>query len=61
VSRQERLKSHEVENLVIALAGKYLQNSVFSFSGNFMKILPVLRPDITGQTNYYVYEPDSRF
>ena len=61
VSRQERLKSQEVENLVIALAGKYLQNSVFSFSGNFMKILPVLRPDITGQTNYYVYEPDSRF
>jgi hypothetical protein len=61
VSRQERLKSQEVENLVIALAGKYLQNSVFSFSGNTMKILPVLRPDIRGQASYYVYEPDSRF
>jgi hypothetical protein len=59
VPRQERLKSQEVENLVIALAGKYLQNSVFGFSGNNMKILPVLRPDIRGQTNYYVYEPAS--
>jgi len=61
VSRQDNLKSQEVENLIIALAGKYLQNSVFSFSGNIMKILPVLRPDIKGQANYYVYEPTSRY
>jgi hypothetical protein len=61
VSRQDNLKSQEVENLIIALAGKYLQNSVFSFSGNIMKILPVLRPDIRGQANYYVYEPTSRY
>jgi len=57
ISRQAHLKNEDVENLVIALAGKYLQNSVFSFSGNTMKILPVLRPDIRGQSTYYVYEP----
>jgi hypothetical protein len=61
VARQDTLKSQAVENLIIALAGKYLQNSVFSFSGNTMKILPVLRPDITGKANYFVYEPASRY
>ncbi len=57
VSRQAGIKNQDVENLVIALAGKYLQNSVFSFAGNTTKILPVLRPDIRGQASYYVYEP----
>lgn len=59
ISRQENLKNKEVENLIIALAGKYLQNSVFSFSGKTMKILPVLRPDIQGQATYYVHEPST--
>lgn len=61
VSRQENLKNQEVENLIIALAGKYLQNSVFSFSGKTMKILSVLRPDIQGQATYYVYEPSTNY
>ena len=55
VPRQPHLKANEVEDLVIALAGKYLQNSVFSFYGNTMKILPVLRTDIRGQSRYFVY------
>jgi hypothetical protein len=61
VPRQDRLKNQQVENLIIALAGKYLQNSVFSFSGKTMKILPVLRPDIQGQATYYVYEPSTNY
>ena len=57
VPRQDHLKNEEVENLILALAGKYLQNSVFSFYGNTMKILPVLRTDIKGQARYFVYVP----
>jgi hypothetical protein len=55
VPRQAHLKNDELEKLIIALAGKYLQNSAFSFYGTTMQILPVLRPDIRGQTRYFIH------
>jgi hypothetical protein len=57
VSRQPGLKDEQIQNCLLALAGKYGQNAIFSFSGNKMKVIPALRPEIIGEKSYFIHGP----
>jgi len=48
----------EVTETLMALGGKYKQNSIFQISNSRLKVIPVLNRKILGETDCYFYSND---
>ena len=52
---KQRKNGLVTKNLLVALAGKYLQNAIFEYSSGTMTIVPALNTEVGGSRTYYTY------
>jgi len=55
VWRKQRKNGLVIKNLLVALAGKYLQNAIFEYSSGTMTIVPALNTEVGGSRTYYTH------